>query len=247
MMTRQWLHSFIACAGFLAVTAGSAGAQVYQVGSSDSRNAIGFSFGGFILPGIDSRSEDDTLRGNLLSADPLAFEIKDFNHFTFGGEYLAGVSEFFEIGAGISFYQRTVPSVYEFLVNSNGSEIAQDLKLRMVPITATVRFLPIGRGAGVEPYFGGGIGIFPWRYSESGDFVGDDGGVFSNVYTTDGVEIGPVLLGGVRLPLSDAAAIGIEGRWQQAKGDTGGLDEGFLGEKIDLTGWTINGTLHFRF
>ena len=63
-----------------------------------------------------------------------------------------------------------MPSVYRDFVNTNGAEIAQDLKLRIVPFTATVRFLPIGRG-GVEPYVGGGLGVFNWRYSETGEFV----------------------------------------------------------------------------
>ncbi len=39
-------------------------------------------------------------------------------------------------------------------VNANGSEIEQDLKLRVVPFTATVRFLPLGHDNGIEPYIG---------------------------------------------------------------------------------------------
>ena len=57
-----------------------------------------------------------------------------------------------------------MPSVYAASVNANGSEIEQELKLRIVPLTATVRFLPIGHGS-VEPYVGAGIGAFNWRYS----------------------------------------------------------------------------------
>jgi hypothetical protein len=40
---------------------------------------------------------------------------------------------------------------------------------------------------------------------------------------------------------------GGEVRWQKATGDTGGIDAGFLGDKIDLGGVTANFTIHFRF
>ena len=59
--------------------------------------------------------------------------------------------------------------------------------------------------------------------------------------------MGPVILGGLRFPIGDALTIGGEVRWQKATGDTGGLDEGFLGNKIDLGGTTANFTIHFRF
>ena len=64
----------------------------------------------------------------------------------------------------------TVHSVYDQKVRDDGREIEQDLKLRIVPLSATVRFLPIGRG-GVEPYVGAGIGAFNWHYSEVGEFI----------------------------------------------------------------------------
>jgi hypothetical protein len=41
--------------------------------------------------------------------------------------------------------------------------------------------------------------------------------------------------------------VGGEVRWHKATGDTGGIDEGFLNEKIDLGGWTTNFTFGFRF
>ena len=96
---------------------------------------------------------------------------------------------------------------------------------------------------------GGGVGFFRWNYREAGEFVdttrNDD--IFSNDYQSDGPAIGPVLVAGLRFPLGDAVTAGGEVRWQHAVGDTGGIDAGFLGDKIDLSGTTINFTLHFRF
>ena len=245
MMKRQWLQRLLIGAGLLVMTSASAGAQVVQVSRGDARNAVGFTIGGFFPTGLDGRDDDDTILADL---GELAFDFDDFKNVTFGGEYLFGLGDFLEGGVGVSYYQNTVHSVYAALVNTNGAEIAQDLKFKIVPITATIRFLPLGRGAAVEPYVGAGIGIFNWRYSEIGDFVDPvDSSVFSNRYVADGTSVGPVILGGLRFPIGDALTIGGEVRWQKATGDTGGLDEGFLGDKIDLGGTTANFTIHFRF
>jgi hypothetical protein len=246
MMKRKWLSRVLLSTGLVALTAGSASAQqVFQVSRKDSRNAIGFTIGGFFLRGEDSRPDNDVLIRDL---DELAFRVKDFNNVTFGGEYLFGVTDFLEGGVGISYYQRSVPSVYRDLVNDDGSEIAQELKLRVLPITATIRFLPLGRGAAVEPYVGAGVGFLNWQYTESGDFVDfTDNTVFSNRYKANGTAVGPVVLGGIRVPVGDAMLIGGEIRWQKGEGDTGGINEGFLGDEIDLSGLTTNFTIHFRF
>ena len=71
---------------------------------------------------------------------------------------------------GLGFYQRTVPSVYNEYVDVDGSEIIQDFRLRIVPATATIRFLPFG-DTPVQPYFGGGFGLYAWRYAEFGKFI----------------------------------------------------------------------------
>jgi outer membrane protein W len=245
MMKRQWLQRALIGAGLLVMTSASAGAQVVQVSRGDARNAVGFTIGGFFPRGLDGRDDNDTI---LADVGELAFDFGDFKHVTFGGEYLFGLGDFLEGGVGVSYYQNTVHSVYAALVNSNGSEIAQDLKFKIVPITATIRFLPLGRGAAVQPYVGAGLGIFNWRYSEIGDFVDpSDNSVFSNHYVADGTSVGPVILGGLRFPIGDALTVGGEVSWQKATGDTGGLDAGFLGEKIDLGGTTANFTIHFRF
>jgi opacity protein-like surface antigen len=189
--------------------------------------------------------DDDVLLANL---NDLAFQIDDFNNWTFGGEWLYGIGNFLETGVGVGYYQSTVPSVYRDFVNDNGSEIAQDLKLRIVPISATIRFLPVGRGAAVEPYIGGGIGIFNWRYTESGEFVDfSDGSIFREQYKADGTSVGPVIVAGLRIPVGDALTAGFEYKWQKAEGDTNPAESELLGSRIDLGGNTFGFTIHFRF
>jgi hypothetical protein len=243
---KQWLKTGCGAAAIVAVLAPTpAAAQITRVSTSaDSRNAIGFNLGYFTAKGEDSRDADDVLFRDL---DSLIFDIDEFNGATFGAEWLYGVTDYLEVGAGINFYQNTVPSIYRGFVAPDGTELEQELKLRQIPIAATVRFLPIGRKAAVQPYIGAGVGIINWRYTETGEFIDFNNEIFRDSFEADGSEVGPVILGGVRLPVADVWLIGGEIRWHAAKGETGGIEEGFLGDTIDLGGWSANFAFHFRF
>lgn len=241
---KQWLKAGCGAAAVVAVLAPEpAAAQIMRVSSgSDSRNAIGFNLGYFSVKGEDSRGDDDVLFNDL---DSLLFDIKDFNGATFGAEWLYGVTDYIEVGAGINYYQRTVPSIYRGLVNVDGTEIEQELKLRQVPMSATVRLVP--RRWGIQPYVGGGVGLINWRYTETGEFVDFNNDIFRDSFEAKGTEVGPVFLFGVRAPVGDVWLVGGEIRRHAAEGNTGGIDEGFLGDKIDLGGWSANFAVHFRF
>ena len=256
MMTRQWRSGVRVMLGTILAAAvmspAPASAQVVQVSRSDARHTINFNLGYFALRGEDSRDADDVLLANVFDLasqdnpfDPL--EIDEFNGFTFGGEWTYAITDFLEVGAGVGYYQKGVDTLFRDFEDSDGTQIEQELKLRIVPITATVRFLPLGRDAAVEPYIGAGIGFFNWRYSEVGEFIDfSDDSIFLNRYTADGTAVGPVILAGLRAPIGDAFSVGGEFRWQKATGD-GLLDEGLLADKIDLGGWTTSFTFGFRF
>ncbi len=249
MMKRLWLQGvrysmgLAAAAGILAPSA--AHAQIRQVSTSDHTQAIGFTLGGFFPKGEDSRVSGDVLVRDL---DDLAFNISDFKGASLSGEWLFALGDFVEAGVGAGFYQRTVPSVYREFTHDSGNEIEQDLKLRIVPVTATVRVLLAGRGHAVEPYIGGGIGAFNWRYSETGEFVDtSDSSIFRSSYIAKGTAVGPVFLLGIRAPIADVWDIGGEAQWQRASGDTKPSESGLLGDKIDLGGWHGLLTMHIRF
>jgi len=211
--------------------------------SSFAQQSLNFYIGGFVPKGEDARDREDVLWNNL---DFLAFDIKDFKGATAGVEYLVGLNEFLDAGLGVGIYRRTVPSVYAYEVRRNGTEIEQDLKLRMVPFTATVRLLPMGRSAGIEPYIGAGVAVINWRYAETGDFVDfTDRSTFRDSFVGDGTATGPVILGGVRIPLG-AWGFGGEVRWQRATGDLP-PELGFAGDKVDLGGWNYLATFNVRF
>jgi hypothetical protein len=237
----------IALALTLVLAPVSARAQIQQVSvtSSEARSTVNFHVGYFFLKGIESRVEEDVLLNNLQNFHPLFFEIDDFNQVVFGGEYLYSLGRHVEAGVGIAYSQRTVHSFYYDLTRPGDVNIEQDLKLKQVPVTFTGRFLILPRGSVVEPYIGGGLVAIRYRYSEVGDFIDPDLTVFPARYVKDGVAVGPMILGGLRAPVSNWT-VGFEGRWQKAEG-TDLLKEGFLGDKIDLGGWTANFTFGVRF
>ena len=222
--------------------------------AASAQQAVNFFLGGFVPKAIDSRGDidngvsNDVLVNNL---NFLAFRIDRFDGVTFGGEYLVGLGDFFDAGASIGFYQQTVSAADLNFSNANGSNIVADLKLRIVPFTATFRVLPLGHHAPVVPYVGAGIGVNYWRYSEAGQFVdytppvGRNPPVFNATFIGSGTAVGPVVVGGVRVPIGPMAP-GFEVRYQGAKGDLPS-DQSFSGTKIDLGGFNYLFTFEIRF
>ena len=134
-------------------------------------------------------------------------------------------------------------------VSLGSTEIQQELKLRIVPVTGLVRFLPFGRPSTIQPYAGVGISALRFRYSESGEFIDfNDFSTFRTTYIATGVAVGPVFVAGVRIPIKgDIWGISAEWRYQAGAGDTGGTAAGFLSDKIDLGGNYANFGLLVRF
>jgi len=225
-----------ACA-MLAGTAGVASAQ----------QTLNLTFGGFAVRGEDARVQGDWLNENRTY---LTFDIKDFNGPTVGAEWLVPLGQFVEAGAGVSVSRRTVPSVYTDFVDIDGSEIEQDLRLRIVPVAFTLRVLPFGQSSPVQPYFGAGVGLFSWRYSEAGEFIDFSRGntTFREQYVASGTETGPIAMGGIRFA-SDAFSAGGEVRYQSATGELGPVFETdtLPDPKIDLGGWSYLFTVGIRF
>lgn len=220
--------------------------------AASAQQSFSVYFGAFSPRGLDARSDTDVLVADLFNGDySLDFGVDDFQGGTIGAEWLVGLGSHVDVGVGIGYYRKTVPSIYAFLLEDDFSDIEQDLRLRIVPFTATVRFLPLGREAPIQPYIGAGVGVFNWRYSEVGEFVdtgefaGDfDDFVFQDRFIDSGTTAGPVILGGLRFPVG-AWDIGGEVRFQRAEGELEPFE--FLGDTIDLGGVSYLMTVNVRF
>ncbi len=216
----------------------------FQSRPATAQQSVTIGAGYFAVRAADSRIDHDVV---LENQNLFAFDLSDFNNATFGGSWNVALGEYFETSVGLGYYRRTVPSVYDQFVNIDGSEIFQEFTLQVVPVTATLQVFPFGLGAAFQPYFGGGIGLYRWRYSEVGDFIDfGDFSVFRDRFVAEGSDVGGVLLGGVRVPFGDRYAVGAEVRFQEVNGIVG-IENGFLEDAIDLGGVTGQVTLQVRF
>ena len=203
---------------------------------------MNFTIGHFNPPNGSSRTSGDVINENQTF---LVFDTDEFGGAAIGGEWLVGLGRFLEAGAGVSYTAQTVPSFYQDFVDPDGTEVDQDLHLRITPIAFTVRFLPLGQATPFQPYVGGGLGIFNWKYRESGEFIDFNAGreIFVDTFEANGNATGAIVLGGVRFAGRRFSAGG-EIRYQHASGD---LPSDFSAPKIDLGGWTYNFTVGARF
>lgn len=237
-----------------------AGAVLGAAGTASAQQTLNFNLGYFAVNGERSRvGADCSTCGTdvdviLADHDFLTFDISDFNGASVGGEWLVPLGQFVEAGAGLSFYRRTVPSVYTSYLAPNGTEVDQELRLRMLPVDLTIRVVPVGQRSPLQPYFGAGLSVIKWRYTESGEFIDFSNGgrtVFcvgpgagcDPEYVAEGSDTGPVILGGLRYA-DGGLSIGGEVRYRKAEGTVG---NDFAGSKIDLGGWTYQATIGVRF
>jgi hypothetical protein len=209
-----------------------------------AQQSLNIYVGGFVPRPEDARTNGDVLVNDLSF---LSFDRNPFGSTaTVGGEWEFPLISHVDGSLGIGFSSKSVGSFYTNLVNTDGTDIQQTLKLRIVPFTALIRFLPLPHDAPIQPYIGAGVGIFSWRYSETGQFVDfTDNSVFRGNYVGSGTTTGPVVIGGVTFPLG-SWAIGGEIRYQSAQGNLP-ANQGFAGPKIDLGGITYSATFKVRF
>jgi hypothetical protein len=182
-----------------------------------------------------------------------------FNGVYGGIEYNHVLMDYVELGVHLDGYGRTVDSSYREYTWDDGSEIRQSLKLWMVPLGVTVRFLPTSKRHKIVPYAGGGVDAVFYQYEEFGDFVcfppssGEcrfDFDVVPDHFVGDGTAFGVHAVGGLRVYLNRDFAIVGEGRYQWAEDDMGddfAPNEPGLINRIDLTGWTFTVGVHVRF
>ncbi len=221
--------------------------------------------GGFFPAGAGSRSGDDVLLRNYLGepfdfdptvTDALSFEFGDLRSGFVVGEWNVGFGNHVEVGLGLGFSRKTVPTIYlEVEDDFAHVPIFQSLLVQTMPITGHVRFLPFGHAATIQPYVGAGVTAVAFRYREQGEFVDSvTGEIFNARYRSAGFAPGGMVLAGIRFPIKgDIFAITFEGRRQFATGDLGtdltdnDEENDFLADKIDLGGTQFTGGFLVRF
>ncbi len=202
--------------------------------------------GGF-FPQTHSNLFDDA--AELFFVDPK----KDFRGVTGGIEYSTVLTDNVELGFSLDGFDQMRDTSYRDYTHPDGGEIRQTLKLSIVPLGATIRFVPTGRRVAVAPYVGVGADLIYWRWREYGEFVdfGDPNlGIGSDSFRSDGWKPGFHVTGGVRFRVTHDFAVVAEGRYQRAKarmGDDFAPNGPGLENEIDLSGWSATVGVHIRF
>ena len=183
---------------------------------------MNLNIGGFAPKSEDGRTANDVLVNDLTLNPALAFNVSDFHTAVFGAEYLVGLWPALRSRPRRRPHQsNSVPSVYADFVNDDGSEIEQTLKLRDVPFSATIRFLPLGHNrGGIQPFFGAGASAFT-RGATARQAISSTTTVRSfatRKCRQRGRRPARWILGGVRVPIGKWG-VGGELRWQSAVGD----------------------------
>lgn len=207
--------------------------------------------GGYFPRGSETLFQDDR---------SLYFVEKSDFYGVYGGiEYNQVVMDNVELAIHFDGYGRTVDTSYRDYTWDDGSEIRQSLKLSMLPLGVSVRFVPTGKRTKIAPFVGGGVDAIFYQYEEYGDFVcfppasescRFDYDVVPDAFKADGTAFGFHALGGLRVYVNHDIAIVAEGRYQWAEDDMGddfAPNEPGLVNRIDLSGWTFTVGAHIRF
>ena len=172
---------------------------------------------------------------------------RDFRGFTGGIEYSLGLGDHVELGFHLDGYGRSVNTSYRDFEREDGSPIFQDLQLNIVPLGATVRFLPAGRRARLAPYVAAGADIFFYKYEEQGEFIdffSDDLDISSDAFVSEGATGGFHVAAGLRVPVSHDFSVTGEVRYQQARTR---MNDDFSQNRLDLSGTSATLGVHLRF
>lgn len=195
---------------------------------------------GAFFPRADSNIFDDT--EELFGTDK-----DDWIGFTGGAEYSFGIADHVELGFHVDGYGRELDTTYVDFERPDGQLIFQTLKLTIVPVGATLRFVANPSRGALTPYAGVGVDAVYYEYEQFGDFIDffdDDLPIRSDFFEDDGTAFGFHVAAGVRIPFGDDFSLVAEGRYLWAKTD---MSDDFRLNEIDLSGPSATLGINLRF
>lgn len=165
----------------------------------------------------------------------LYLEKKDFEGSFVSVEWEVFVKRNLSFSLEIGTYSQQLETSYRDWEYEDGSPIYQSLSLSIIPVEASFKFYPGGAHRPVAPYFGGGLGIYFWKYVQEGDFIDfTTWDVFSGSYETNTSGIGTNISGGISWRISRSIGFFGEAKYVFFKDALSSDFQGF--EKFDLSG-----------
>jgi len=226
------------------------GALALAVPASASAGNLTLRVGGF-FPSAESNlfADVNELYTRVGSGDeqPPGIEKSDWVGATGGLAYFTKVAPNVELGVSVDGYGRQIDTSYRNYTRPSGSEIEQTLRVRMVPIGLSIRFVSTSRRTRVAPYLEFGGDLISYKYEEFGDFIDffdDDLPVLDDAFVSEGFGFGFHVAAGLKIPINHDFSIVGEGRYQRAKDQ---MTDDFRDYEIDLSGWSATVGFNIRF
>ncbi len=175
-----------------------------------------------------------------------SIERQDFDAFAVGVEGAIDAGEFLDVTLGVETSSRSVRSNYRDFVRDDDTEIRQELRLRITPVTGGLRLFPTGRYSRVRPFVAAGVGVYVYEYLEDGEFIDfDTFDVFVDTFVDRGAAFGGFVGGGLWFTITESVSVFGEYRRHWARGSHGRDFEGF--GRFDLGGNQASIGFDFRF
>src|SRR5205814_6605908 len=136
---------------------------------------------------------------------------------------------------------------YRSDTREDGSDIRQTLKLHLVPVGLSLRYVA-GNRSSVAPYLTVGADAIWYEYEEFGDFIDffdPTRPIVPDSFRSDGWAFGGHAALGVRIPVGHDFAITAEGRYQFAEKKQ--MDDDFYRSRLDLNGPSATLGVRLRF
>jgi len=154
-------------------------------------------------------------------------------------EYEHFLNRQFSLTFEVSHYEKEHYSAYRDYEYDDGSSINQNLALNLTAMEVNAKFYPSTYMRRFNPYLGGGVGLYYWKYEQWGDFINfDDFTVDEGYADTRTYTLGFNARAGFVLRFKRNVGVSFEARYQFLKGQLSSLFEGF--EPLDLNGFSIN-------
>lgn len=186
-----------------------------------------------------------------VNTETFNFDVADFRYLMGGIELDLELTNYLDVAVGLDAYSRQVGSNYRDFVRADGTDIAQTFKLKVLPITVGLRFLPLRKFRKLIPHVALGAGLYYFDYQEQGDFISTASSqIFPGTFSDRGLVPGVQAGAGAEYRFSEGIDPG-EGwfvfgqfrrHWASAE-----LAGEFTGEKLDLGGSELAFGLSLRF
>lgn len=199
-------------------------------------------------------SANDDLHGFFTRE--LTLDRGDFRSATIGLDGSFMLSPRVDLTIGVSYAESNSHSEFRDWLGEDDLPIAQDTRVRRIPVTAGVKLYPLERGRSLSryawvprsvlPYAGAGAGIMFYRVKQDGEFVDDETLIiFGDHFESSGNAPMVNLFGGVEWWAKPRFGFTLEGRYNWSSAE---LRDDFTDfDRIKLHGFQLTAGVAARF